>query len=195
MQADFAVELASDDPQLEMPWHGPEGAPRYYDIKRNPELLLMIEEAANNRDLGEFLAAMNSPITIFETAKCDAWLTDELSEEEEVFGATWKFGSYVDLIFEGEARYDFPRHETFAATASKLLGRAPEISAAAEFVVRRCYFHVGEEPREGFYFTFYLYGYGDDEDQARQRWAIALKVVQNALIQLSAAQRREAATT
>ena len=132
---------------------------------------------------------------MFETAKCDAWLTDELTEEEEIFGATWKFGSYVDLLFADETRYDFPKHETFAATASKLLGRAPEISAAAEFVVRRCYFHVAEDAREGFYFTFYLYGYGDDEDQARQRWAIALKVVQNALIQLSAAHRRTTAST
>jgi hypothetical protein len=194
MQADFAVELGKDDPQLEMPWSGPEGAPRYYDIKRHPELLLMIEEAAQNRDLGEFLAVMNSPITLFETAKCDAWLTDELTDEEEIFGATWKFGSYVDLLFADDTRYDFPKHEAFAASASKLLGRAPEISAAAEFVVRRCWFHA-EEAREGFYLTFYLYGYGDDEDQARQRWAIALKVVQNALIQLSAASRRQTAST
>jgi hypothetical protein len=138
---------------------------------------------------------MNSAIALFETAKCDVWLTDELTEEEEVFGATWKFGSYVDLLFADDTRFDFPKHEAFAAAASKLLGRAPEISAAAEFVVRRCYFHGDGEPRAGFYLTFYLYGYGDDEDQARQRWAIALKVVQNALIQLSVASRRTAATS
>lgn len=195
MQADFAVELGSDDPQLEMPWSGPEGGPRYYDVKRHPELLLMIEEAAQNRDLGEFLAVMNSAITLFETAKCDAWLTDELSEEEEIYDATWKFGSYVDLLFADDARFDFARHEVFAASVSKLLGRAPEISAAAEFVVRRCYFHADDVPREGFYFTFYLFGYGDDEDQARQRWAIALKVVQNAVIQLSATSRRQTASS
>jgi hypothetical protein len=41
--------------------------------------------------------------------------------------------------------------------------------------------------------TFYLYGYGDEEAEARQRWAIALKVVENALLQLSASQRRAAA--
>jgi len=40
--------------------------------------------------------------------------------------------------------------------------------------------------REGFYITFYLFGYDDDEAQARQRWAIALKLVENAIRQTSA---------
>jgi hypothetical protein len=37
----------------------------------------------------------------------------------------------------------------------------------------------------GFYITFYLFGYGDDEAQARKRWAIGLKVVENIILQLS----------
>ena len=31
--------------------------------------------------------------------------------------------------------------------------------------------------------TLYLFGYGDDEAQARQRWAIALKLAENAIRQ------------
>jgi hypothetical protein len=33
--------------------------------------------------------------------------------------------------------------------------------------------------------TFYLFGYDSDEVFARQRWAIGLKLVENAILQLS----------
>ncbi len=195
MHADFSVELGQDDDALELPWASPDGSRRYYDLKRRPELLLEIQEAHDNRELGEFLVSTNSQVSMFETAKCDTWLTDELSEEEQVYDAHWKFGSYVDLIFtEREPRFRFEEHEAFADRVAKLLQRAPEISAAAEFVVRRCYYHPpgdGRDSETGYCFTFYLYGYGDDEDEARRRWNIGLKLVENALVQLSAQQRRE----
>jgi hypothetical protein len=41
--------------------------------------------------------------------------------------------------------------------------------------------------KDGFYITCYLFGYGDDEPQARQRWAIGLKLVENAIRQISSA--------
>lgn len=195
MQADFSLELGQQDECLEIPWSKPDGSIRYYDLKRRPELLLNIEEAHHNQDLGEFLVAINSDASILETAKCDVWFSDQLDEEEEIYGAAWKFGSYVDLIFSPEdARYSLPRHQEVAERVTKLLKCVPEISAAAEFILRRCYFHQGLDPeadsQPGFCFTFYLFGYGDDEDEARRRWGIALKVVQNALLQLSAEQRR-----
>jgi len=210
VQADFSIELGADDERLEVPWSSDDGRLRYYDLKRQPELLLNVAEARGNRDLGEFLSGINSPPSILETAKCDAWLSNQLGEEEAIFGASWKFGSYIDLLFtDNESRFSLERHKQLAAEAAKLLARAPEISAAAEFVVRRCYFHSnpntddssvgkGEPPSppgharhspnanlEGFCISFYLYGYGDDEDEARQRWNIALKVVYNALLQVS----------
>ena len=76
--------------------------------------------------------------------------------------------------------------------SSQLLQRAPEIAAAAEFLIRRCYYHEQEEMpgeeeiRDGFYITFYLFGYGKDEVRSRQNWAIGLKLVGNAIRQLSA---------
>ncbi len=193
MQAEFTVELAAGDDCLEVPWASPDGALRYYDLRRRPELLLNIEEAHQNRELGEFLSAINSGWSVLETAKCDTWASSEMNEEEAVYGAAWKFGSYVDLIFtEAAPRVEFEAHEDFAGRVTELLRRVPEIPAAAEFVVRRCTYH---EPaaREGFCVTFYLYGYGDDESDARRRWGIAMKVVENALLQLSAAQRKAAA--
>jgi hypothetical protein len=196
MQADFSVELGADDDRLELPWSSPGGELRYYDLKRRPELLLNVSEAQYNQELAEFLAALNSAASIFETAKCDTWLSNELTEEEQIYGASWKFGSYVDLVFtESGARFSFDEHERLAGDISKLLHRAPDISAAAEFIVRRCFYHTGQdaaEPDAGYCITFYLYGYGDDEDDSRRRWSIAMKVVENALLQLSGQRRREA---
>ena len=196
MHADFALELGPGDAALELPWKSPDGAQRYYDLKRRPELLLEVQEAHDNRELGEFLVTTNSPVSMFETAKCDTWLSNELTEEEQIYGAAWKFGSYVDLVFtEREPRFLLPEHEAFAERLVKLLARAPEISAAAEFIVRRCYYHRAEggDSDSGYYFTFYLNGYGDDEDEARRRWNVGLKLVENALVQLSAQCRKEAA--
>lgn len=186
MEADFAVELGADDETLELPWAAEGGGPRYYDLKRRPELLLNIEEASRERELGEFLAAMNAPASVLETAKCDAWSSTEINPEEEVFGAAFKFCSYVDLVFTQESsRCSFEEHEHFAKRVTHLLKRVPEIPAAAELLIRRCFFRVVDEIQEGFYVTFYLFGYGDEEGQARQRWAIGLKLVENAIRQAS----------
>ena len=139
------------------------------------------------QELGEFLAAANATGGILETAKCDVWSCTEINPEEEIFGAAHKFGSYVDLLFsDATSRFSFPEHEQLAMRLTQLLQRAPEIPSAAEFLIRRCYYHDEEGIRDGFYITFYLFGYGEDEIQTRQRWAIALKLVQNAIRQLSA---------
>jgi hypothetical protein len=187
VQADFAVELGADDETLEMPWAAEGSSPRYYDLKRHPELLLNLEEARRVPELGEFLSKVNLPTTSpLETAKCDAWPSTEINPEEEIFEAPHKFGSYVDLLFSDEAkRFSFPEHEGVAKRLVQLLQRAPEIPSAAEFLIRRCYYTDEEGIREGFYITFYLFGYGDDEIQSRQRWAVGLKLVQNAIRQSS----------
>jgi hypothetical protein len=192
VQADFSVELGADDETLEVPWAAESGSPRYYDLKRHPELLLNLEEAVAAPELGEFLSKVNSPQSPLETAKCDAWPSADMNPEEEIFEATHKFGSYVDLLFSDEAkRFSFPQHEHLAKRLIQLLQRAPEIPAAAEFLIRRCYYHEQdeapgeEEIRDGLYITFYLFGYGEDDAQSRQRWVIGLKLVQNAIRQLS----------
>jgi len=187
VQAGFSIELGSDDEALEFPWSADNG-PRYYDLKRQPGLLVHIEEATRFPELKEFLTAVNASTSMVETAKCDAWFSDQINPEEEIFGAPCKFGSYVDLVLSDEpSRYSFPEHEKLARRLTELLKHVPEIPASTEFLVRRCYYHEssGEETREGFYITFYLFGYGDDGRQARQRWGIALKLVENAVRQIS----------
>jgi hypothetical protein len=189
VQADFAVELGADDETLEFPWSSASGQPRYFDIKRFPDLLSSIEEAVRVPELGKFLVAVNSTSGALESAKCDAWFSSEINPEDEIFGGSCKFGCYVDLLFaDPTTRYSFPEHEQFVRRLTELLKRAPEIPASAEFLLRRCYYHGenSEETRDGFYITFYLFGYGVEEKQARQRWAIALSLIENAVRQLSA---------
>ncbi len=194
MQVDYSIELGSNDEHLEFPWRSPDGQLRYYDLKRQPELLLYVQEAVENQELGEFLVSANSPSSTMESAKCDAWITADLNEEEAIYGAACKFGSYVDLLFtEPEARVSFIQHEQWVKRMVQLLKQVPEISAAAEFIVRRCYYAFPEnDAREGFYITSYLFGYGDDEADARKRWSIGLKLVENAILQLSAETVRKA---
>ena len=192
VQADFSVELGKSDEALELPWTAPGGEPRYYDLKRQPELLLNLQEAFDNEELGQFLAAINSAHSMLETCKCDTWTSNELSEQEQSFGGGWKFGSYVDLIFSAEEnRYLLGAHEQLARSLCKLLQRVPEISAAVELVIRHCHFHIpgSDDSRLGFYLTFYLSGYGSDAAEARARWNIGLKLVENALLQLSVRQK------
>ena len=186
MDVDSAVELGVDDETLEFPWAAPAGGPRYFDLKHHPELLQSIEEAQRVKELGEFLSAVNSPLSVVETAKCDAWATTDLNPEDEIFGLAFKFGSYVDLVFsEDSLGVSFEKHEQLAKRLTHLLKQVPDIPANAEFLIRRCYYHSGTHLREGFYITFYLFGFGDDEERARRQWAVGLSLMQNAVLQLS----------
>ena len=187
MQADYAVELGAQDEVLEVPWAAHDQGLQYYDLKRYPELLVEVKESQANPELGEFLAAINSPASILETAKCDVWSSTEMNPEEDIFAAAIKFGSYIDLIFSEQfRRFSLIDHEDLTRNVTELLKRAPEIPASAEFLIRRCYYNYdNDRPRDGFYITAYVFGYGDDEQRARKQWAIGLKLVENAMLQLS----------
>ena len=201
MDAEFSAEIAADAPALELPWSSGDGASRFLDLRSRPELLLEVGEAARNRALGEFLATINSAEGPLQTVKCDTWLSAEIREEEKIYGTAMKYGSYIDLVFTSEgARRSFDAHEKFVRALCALLAKAPSISVAAEFIVRRCYVHTAElaagklpavdappgNSADAFCVSFYLTGYGDEEDEARQRWTIGLKLVENAILQLVA---------
>lgn len=190
MQADFLVELSNEDPRLEVPWRSEDGRLSYLDLRARPELLLDIAETYENRELGEFLASVNSGISKLQSAKCDHWTTAEITEEEAIFGASLKAACYVDFFFHEPAqRFDFDMHEHFGSAFERLLAKVPEMPASAELFLRRCYFHRGDEHQEsdaGFYFSLYVSGFGDEEGAARKHCAIALKVIQNALLQMGA---------
>lgn len=186
MLAEWGVELGANDPQLELPWASPDGSFRFLDLKRQPELLLEVSEACFYPELAEFLGWASSSDSPIETAKCDAWTSRQMTTEDEVFGEHCKFGSYLDFLFAAtDRRTRFADHELFVQDISRLLRHAPEMASAAEFIVRRCLDHRTQDATDSecYYITFYLHGYGEDEQQARKSWGIALKMVQNAIIQ------------
>ena len=188
MQVDYSIELGPESPALEFPWASDAGTVRYYDLKQHPDLVLNIEEARNHKELSEFLSRINAASSPLQTAKCDTWFSRELLPEEEVFGASCKFACYVDLLFVAkELQTSFEKHEALARDLYYLLQRAPEMAAAMEFAVRRCYYHPdgAADSTAGFHITAYVTGYGDSQEEAMQRWAIALKLLQHALVQVT----------
>ncbi len=189
MQADFAVELGRDDPTLTVPWEDPDGEREYLDLKRQPDLLAKLAEAIEYPELRDLLAFLNSASSSIETAKCDVWWTTEMNPDEDIFHASWKFGSYVDFLFsDRSSRSCFAAHEKLVRDLVQLLRKAPEIPASAEFLIRRCYYdrERNEDGEDNFYVTFYVFGYGDAKVQARKQWVIALRLVENAIRQRSA---------
>lgn len=191
MLADYSVELGPDDPALDLPWRSGDPAVRYYDLKKHPELVRQIPETAALPELAAFLSRINAPEFPLETAKCDAWASREILPEEEIFNAEHKFVSYVDLVFcDQAAQLAFDKHEALAKNLCKLLQHAPDIAAAVEFAIRRCYYHVqgpesADDSENGFYVTAYVSAFGSSEEEARKQWTIALALVQNALVQVA----------
>jgi len=187
MHAEFNVELTADDPTLAVPWSDPEGRWEYSDLRTHPGQIARIAEAKTFPELREFLVAVNAAASNLQSAKCDAWFSREITEEETEFGAPCKFGSYVDVAFHQAApQGSFAIHEAFALRLVELLRRAPELPAAMEIIIRRAHFESPDATvREGFYFTIYVTGYGDDEADARQSCGIALRLVGHATLQMS----------
>src|SRR4051794_28730918 len=114
MDADYSVELGADDDALEFPWSAEDESLRYYDLKRRPELLLEIREARDWPELGALLESVNGAKSAFVTAKCDVWRDGEISQAEDIYGASIKFASYVDVLFDevyGQRRFSFEEHE------------------------------------------------------------------------------------
>lgn len=187
MDTDFSIELGKEDPVLDFPWSDPAGKLAYVDLKRQPDLILQVKEAVTSPELAEFLHMANSARSGIESAKCDTWATTDLSAEEGIYHASRKFASYVDLVFShSDERCSFEQHERFAKRWTELLRRAPDLSASTEICVRRCFCGASEEVREGFYFTVYVNGYGNDEADARKNWSIGMRLAATAILQLAA---------
>jgi hypothetical protein len=181
VEADYSIELGPDDATLHFPWAAPQPGPMFIDLRANLSSIVEIPEAAKFPELAEFLATLNAPTSILQSAKCDVWFTTEITPEDEIFEMGGKFGGYVDLVFTDDKKFSFAEHEHIAKRVVDLLKRVPEIPSSVELLVRRCYF--GE--RDGFYITAYCFGFGAGEEAARRQWAIALKLLENALRQAS----------
>lgn len=186
MHAEWSVDIGPDSPALEVPWRSEDGSVRFFDLKKQPELLLEIPETFDYYEIADFLSHVNAKSEM-ATAKCDLWLTTEMDVEDEEWGEPMKHVSYVDLFFDREVeRFDFAAHERLADLIVTKFGRLPEMPAKLEIVIRQCHFHRNPTPGEsdaGYSFTMYVTGYGDEEVKAHVHWAIALQLLRYAIIQ------------
>lgn len=186
MHVEFCVELEDRADRLDIPWASPdETSNRYYDLKAQPELLDEIAEARANPALKQFLLTLNAPDTMFATAKCHTWSTQEFSAAERSShpASSAKFASYVDVVFSHPA-FNFQRehYEQLARRISPRLSSNPA-PARAELCLRHCYYHA--QQAWGYYLTIFLYGYGSDAAAAERNWAAALGALGDTLVHLS----------
>lgn len=190
MDADWSVELGHDDPSLEFPWSSPNGTQGFVDLTQRLEAVDEIPEAAQYPELARFLLELNGKFSPWLTAKCDVWIENELGEAEGIYDAKLKMCSYIDLIRSNESEcFSFEQHEQWVKSASAILSNIGPHPIACELIVRRCWYRANSSsddgPIPGFYITLYLFGYGNDEAQARARWRGGLTRVSGVLITLA----------
>ena len=186
MHVEFCVELVDGADRLEIPWASPsETSNQYYDLKARPDLLDEIVDARANPALKQFLEALNATDTMFATAKCHTWSTQEFSAAERSSHptASIKFASYVDAVFSHPV-FNFQR-EHYEQLARQILQRLSSnpAPARAELCLRHCYYHA--QQAWGYYLTIFLYGYGSDAAEAERNWAAALGALSDTLLRLS----------
>jgi len=202
MEASYSVELGAEDAALELPWTDPDGFVHFIDTAADPTLVASIPELERNPELLDFLIRANAAGSGFTSAKCDVWSTEDFEYEDVIFDASTKLGGYVDLVFTDDRRYSFEAHESFAREFAKQVRMADDIAATAELIVRRLYetgastlvkrsYEAKPAPagdassssvdRDAFYFTLYVFGFGNEEAEARGQWAHALKIVGDAM--------------
>jgi hypothetical protein len=190
MDADWSVELGAEDPILELPWSSPDGTRQFVDLSEQPEAIDNLPEVVHYRELAKVLIALNSALSPWLTVKCDVWIDDELGEAEEIYDGHLKVCSYLDLVRRNQSeRISFEQHEQWVkSAASDLRTIRTDEPIACEFIVRRCWYHPDSRPDDeaepGLYVTLYVFGYGDDEAEARATWAAGVTLATDILLGL-----------
>ena len=180
VRIEIIQELDADDAKLEIPWAGPHPRLRYRDLKRFPGQIARLPECRKFPPLKSLLRKINAPSSTLRSAKCEAWSTAELAEDERLdFSLPFKTGSYVDVVFDRAGRP--PRLEAHLQLAGKVRTklRTFRIQGQMEIVIRRCLFH----PKKfwGYALTFFVHAYGSTPHQANNEWTRALKALADAL--------------
>jgi hypothetical protein len=193
MDADYSVELGPTADALEIPWKDPEGRLQYFDLRTEPDSIEQIPEALQFPALRRFLIELNSQQSPWQTAKCDVW-SEEVEPEDNLFGAEFAQGCYVDVVLAGEVpslRDNLKAHQRLARKAALNLDADEELEATVEIVVRRCYFHRSteeiamEESDAGYCLTLFLTGYGASPAEAAGCWERAMEFAARCFLKLS----------
>ena len=201
MEADDAVELGPEAPALEVPWQDPEGRWNYVDLRggagatgpdwdRNLKRGIdRIPETRQFPPLRRFLLEVNSPPSVWQTAKCGV-LPEKAVGSENPYNAAFAHNSYIDVVLAedfAQRRSELELHRQLAKELATLLSAHESLEAQSEIVVRRCYFHKSASPEEsdaGYCLTLFLAGYGESAAKAAESLKIALEMAGESLLKL-----------
>ena len=178
MEADWGVEIGGGAPVLDALWEG------LVDLRKFPERVDEIAEAAEFPPLAGLLTALNGDNSPLWTAKCDLWEPETEEVEDDLGGAgnsapfavdanRVALACYVDLLpMEGKV---FARWEQAESFCRAWVSRLEEVNLGdcrAEMLVRQAL----AGPVEGFGVTAYLSAQGQDSAAAEGVLAAAMRI-------------------
>jgi hypothetical protein len=148
MEADWEVEVGGGAPVIEALWPG------FVDLRRNPERIGEIQEAAAFPALAGLLRSLNGAGSPVWTAKCDLW-EPEANE----------LACYVDLLpVAGVVFAQWEQAEAFCRELAARLAPVPLPECRVDLVVRQAI--AGDT--EGFGVTATLSATGEDQAGAAE---------------------------
>ncbi len=69
MDADWSVELGSEDSSLSLPWCAPDGSAQWLDLRAQPQAVEALPECRTHPELAPMLQRLNAPGSGLATAK------------------------------------------------------------------------------------------------------------------------------
>lgn len=185
MQSDWTVACAADDPEIVIPWAGKNPSLRFVDLRRSPEAIMQIPEAAEYPCIAAALRRWNQPDTSLFTAKCDVWsYPAKLFDAEDLPEFTFARGSYVDLLSAEAATFtSFEICERQLRAWTEIARSVDLLACRSEWTLRPArIFPSSPMPppaknpsQNGFATTLYTWGYGNSPQSAAIAWAAALQ--------------------
>ena len=179
MEADWEFEAGGDAPVIEANCAG------FVDLRRAPERIWELREAAEFPDLAETLLRLNAGSSPVWSSKCDLWL--ELSSGEFDAGeldappgcSAHAAGCYIDLLPRSMERWALPvLVETDCRDLCARFHAIPLRSCRADLVIRNATF---APERSGLGITAYLTACGASSSEAAERLRTALRVLADVL--------------
>jgi hypothetical protein len=179
MEADWEFEVGCDAPVIDALWSG------FIDLQHSPELVWKLPEAAQFPALAEALIRLNTPGSLFWSAKCDYWPQleagdfdpDEMNAPPE--SAAHAMGCYIDLLPASEQRWSSPNlAEAACKNLCALLAATPLACCRADLLIRRAWI---DAERLDLGMTAYLTACGATSAEAKQTLNFALRALADAL--------------
>jgi hypothetical protein len=178
MEADWSVEIGADSACIDGSWEG------FIDLRRSPDAVESVMEAAEHLTLREALLALNNDKSPVFTTKCDTWSLAEGEIDADEFDARKKdtragFASYIDILERDLVRFaSFEFHEQHAREITACLRTIDLRQGRVDIVARAAI----RNRSEGYGLTLYTSGCGSTPENAVEAWQAVLQATVAATI-------------